>query len=210
VAGKLKRILKRFAISAPQLSGRDWEDVRPFLQRWTEYVTNILDAGGTETQFDSHQDLEDLQGGNELERYHFTLGEHSYLAPHESALDPHTQYALETAVKVFTLSGTLLSPTAIVNIPAWQAPFACQVTKVRGLSVGGAATGTTINSRKNGSLTHLASDLTLDGSGLWQDGGAVQNVVYAVDDRMQWQITGLGSPRPTAIALELWLERIFS
>lgn len=210
MAGKLKRILKRFAPAVPKLGGRDWEDVNPFIQDWMEYVNNILDAGATETKFDSHQDLEDLQGGNELERYHFTLAEHNYLSPHESALDPHPQYALEADVKVFTISGTLLTPLGIVDIPAWQAPFACQVTKVRGLSVGGAATGTTINSRKNGSLTHLASALTLDGSGLWQDGGAVQNIAYAVDDRMQWQITGLGAPRPTAIALELHLERIFS
>ncbi len=117
MAGKLKRILKRFAISAPQLSGRDWEDVRPFLQRWAEYVTNILDAGGTEEPFDSHQNLEDLQGGTEDERFHFTLAQHSYLAPHQIAGDPHPLYQLRIE-KAAADGYAALDPT--VRVPVAQ------------------------------------------------------------------------------------------
>jgi len=207
VATNLKRILKRFSIQPPRLEGRTWEDARSGIERWIEYATSIFDAGGTEVQYDSHQKLEELQGGDETNRYHLTLGQHSYLAPHQAAGDPHPQYALEAAYKVFTLSGTLDTPTVAKNYNAWQAPFACRVTNVRGLAVGGAATGTTINARRNGASSHLATALTLFG-GSWQDGGAVQDTDYAVGDSVEFMVTGLSTPLPTQIALEIWMERL--
>jgi hypothetical protein len=203
----LKRILKRFSIQPPVLEGRAWEDARAGIARWIEYATNILDAGGSEVEYDSHQLLNDLQGGNEDERYHLTLDQHAYLAPHESALDPHPQYALEADYKVFSLSGTLVLPTVAANYHSWQAPFDARVTNLRGLAVGGAATGTTINARKNGASNHLSSDLTLFG-GSWQDGGAVQNTDYAAGDYLEFMVTGLSSPLPTQLALQIWMERI--
>ncbi len=104
----LKRILKRFSISAPVLEGRPWEEARLQIQRWLEMATSILDAGGTEVQYDSHQSLNDLQGGSETERYHFTLAQHAYLAVHQGAANPHPQYALADDVFWKTMSATSL------------------------------------------------------------------------------------------------------
>jgi hypothetical protein len=203
----LKRILRRFSLAAPTLEGKDWPDTRIAIQRWMEMATSILDAGGTEVLYDSHQLLEDLQGGAADERYHLTLAQHAYLAPHAGAADPHTQYALESEFKLFTIQGPLNSPTGADNYPAWEAAFAARVTHVRALAVGGSASGTTINARKNGTLTHLATDLTVFG-GTWQDGGAVQNTDYAIGDSLEFQVTGLSAPRPSKLALLLRVERI--
>ena len=94
MAVNLKRILKRFSISAPVLEGQPWEEVRLQIQRWIERATSILDAGGTEVEYDSHQKLNELQGGSETERYHFTLAQHAYLSVHQGAADPHPLYQL--------------------------------------------------------------------------------------------------------------------
>lgn len=90
---------------------------------------------------------------------------------------------------VFPISGTLLSPTGANNVIVWQAPWPCTVTNVRGYRSGG--TGATINARKNGSLNHLSSDLSLTSADSWMDGGTVQNVAYAVDDKLEIMLTGV-------------------
>ena len=105
---------------------------------------------------------------------------------------------------VFSRGGTLLVPSSAINVVIWQAPFPCTVTNVRGYAVG--AAGTTVNARKNSSLTHLASDLTLTSTGTWLDGGAVQNVSYSTGDEMEIMLTGIGGS-PSEIAVQLDLTR---
>jgi len=100
--------------------------------------------------------------------------------------------------------GTLLTPQSPINVVVWQAPFACTVTNVRGYAVG--ATGTTVNAQKNGSLPHLAADLTLGSTGSWLDGGAVQNTAYAIGDELEIMLTGIGGT-PSQIAVQVDFTR---
>jgi hypothetical protein len=104
----------------------------------------------------------------------------------------------------FARGGTLLTPSAPINVIIWQATFACTVTNVRGYVVG--ATGSTVNARKNGTLTHLSSDLTLGSTGTWLDGGAVQNTAYVANDSMEIMLTGVGGS-PTELAIQVDLTR---
>jgi len=90
----------------------------------------------------------------------------------------------------FARGGTLLTPSAPIN--------------VRGYVVG--ATGSTVNARKNGTLTHLSSDLTLGSTGTWLDGGAVQNTAYVANDSMEIMLTGVGGS-PTELAIQVDLTR---
>ena len=93
----------------------------------------------------------------------------------------------------FTLGGTLLSPTAAINVIVWRARFSCTVTHVRGYRVGGSAA--TINARRNGVDNHLATNLSLTSADTWLDGGAVQNTAYAEGDRMEIMLVTLaGGP----------------
>jgi hypothetical protein len=102
----------------------------------------------------------------------------------------------------FARGGTILTPSAPNNVIVWRAPFACTVTAVKGYVSG--ATGSTVNARKNGTLTHLASDLTLSSADAWMDGGAVQNTAYAIGDKMEIMLTGVGgSPTEAAVQIEL-------
>jgi hypothetical protein len=104
----------------------------------------------------------------------------------------------------FSGTGTILSPTAPVNVITWQAPFAATVTNVRGYLSG--STGSTVNARKNGTLTHLASDLTISSADTWIDGGAVQNTAYAIGDKLEILLTGV-SGTPTQVAIQVWFTR---
>ena len=105
---------------------------------------------------------------------------------------------------VITHGGTVLTPGGPSNIVVWQAPYACTVTNLRGLVSG--IIGSKVNARKNGSLTHLASDLTLSTLDTWTDGGAVQNVSYAAGDKMEIMITSV-TGSPTQIAIEVIFTR---
>lgn len=104
----------------------------------------------------------------------------------------------------FARGGTILTPTTPVNIIVWQAPFACTVTNVKGYVSG--ATGTTINARKNGSLTLLPADLTLSSADTWTDGGAVQNTAFAASDKLEIMFTGIGGT-PTEAAVQVNFSR---
>ena len=106
----------------------------------------------------------------------------------------------ETAPAEFTKGGSFLDPSGARNVVIWRAPYACTVTNVRGFRVGG--TGATINARLNGASNHLASALSLTSAGAWMDGGAVQNIDYAVGDRVELMVvTVAGSP--TEITIEV-------
>ncbi len=110
---------------------------------------------------------------------------------------------LQTALS-FSRGGTVLTPTAAVNVAVWRAPFACTVTNVKGLVSG--ATGTTVNARRNGTLTLLAADLTLNGLDTWLDGGAVQNTATAAGDRLEIMLTAIGGA-PTEVAVQVDFTR---
>lgn len=88
-----------------------------------------------------------------------------------------------------------------INFIVWRAPFACTVTNVRGYRNGG--TGATINAQKNGSLTHLASALSLTAANTWMDGGAVQNTPYAAGDKLEIMLaSAAGLPDQIAIQVD--------
>jgi len=97
--------------------------------------------------------------------------------------------------------GAFVAPTGALAVVSWRAPYACVVTNVRGYRTGG--TGATVNARRNGSSTHLSSDLSLSSAATWMDGGAVQNVAYAVGDSLELLLQSVaGSPTQVAIQVE--------
>lgn len=122
------------------------------------------------------------------------------LAGHVGAGDPHTQYVLESVAVPFARGGTVLNPAAAINVIVWRAPFACTVTAVKGYRVGG--TGATVNARKNGSSTHLSSDLSLSSADTWLDGGSVQNTSYSAGDAMEIMIASVAGA-PTQVAIQV-------
>ncbi len=85
--------------------------------------------------------------------------------------------------------GTLLDPTGARDITIWRAPYACTVTAVKGYRVGG--TGAALNARRNGSSSHLASDLSLTSAATWTDGGSVQNTAYAAGDSLELRLISI-------------------
>jgi len=96
--------------------------------------------------------------------------------------------------------GTVLDPD-VRNIIVWRAPFTCTVTNVRGYRVGG--TTASINARRNGTSNHLASDNVIGTADVWDDGGAVQNIAYAVGDKLEIMITVVtGSPTQVAVQVD--------
>lgn len=100
-----------------------------------------------------------------------------------------------------TRGGSVLTPSAAVNVYVWRAPFACTVTNVRGIRRGG--TGATINARRNGTSTHLASALSLTSADTWMDGGSVQNTAYAVGDSLEIMVVSVsGSPTEVGIQVD--------
>ena len=109
-----------------------------------------------------------------------------------------------TIPQIFTRGGTILNPSAPINVIIWYAPFACTVTNVLGYVVG--ATGSVINAQKNGSLPLLVSDLTLGSAGTWTDGGAVQNTAVSVGDKLEIMVISV-SGTPTELAVEIQLTR---
>jgi len=96
--------------------------------------------------------------------------------------------------------GTFLDPD-VRNVIVWRAPFPCTVTNVRAYRVGG--TGATINARKNGTLNHLSSALSLTSADTWQDGGAVSNTAYVAGDKLEIMfVTLAGTPTQVAIQVD--------
>ncbi len=57
-----------------------------------------------------------------------------------------------------------------------------------------------MNARKNGTLNHLASNLSLTSADTWMDGGSVQNTAYAVGDKLEIMVVSIaGSPTQVAV-----------
>jgi len=128
----------------------------------------------------------------------------NHLTKRCTAMNPYVWVSIEgsgSLTLVFNRGAAMLNPTVPINIIAWQAPVACTVTNVRGYQDIG--TGSTFNARKNGSLTHLASDGTIGSAATWIDGGAVQNTAYSINDKLEVMITGVaGSPTQIAILVD--------
>lgn len=100
-----------------------------------------------------------------------------------------------------TRGGSVLNPTAAVNVYVWRAPFPCTVTNVRGIRRGG--TGATVNARRNGSSNHLSSAVSLSSADTWTDGGSVQNTAYAVGDSLEIMVVSVtGSPTEVGVQVE--------
>ena len=87
----------------------------------------------------------------------------------------------------------------------WDAPFNCTINAVKGYKVGGS--GATINTRKNGSLTNLATNLFIGSDSTWLDGGAVQNSSFVPGDVLEFMlIDATGYPTQVAVQVNLNLS----
>jgi len=94
-----------------------------------------------------------------------------------------------TKITPFSVTMTLVDPTAARIYMVWRAPFACTVTNVRAHRKGG--TGATINARKNQASDHLSSDLSVTSTDTWMDGGAVQNTGYSAGDDLEMEAASI-------------------
>lgn len=119
------------------------------------------------------------------------------------------RFLRETAATTFDFQappisrgGTVLSPVA-QNINVWEARDSFTVTNVRARRTGG--TGATVNARKNGSLNHLSSNLSLTTTN-YTDGGAVQNTAYVAGDNLQIMIVSV-TGAPTEIIIQVDFTR---
>jgi hypothetical protein len=110
----------------------------------------------------------------------------------------------------FTRGGTLVNTVdyvAAMNVGVWYATCACTVTNVRGYRVGGDSS-VAINARRNGSATkHLNTDQTLANADTWYDGGNVQDITYAVGDKLEIMVT-VASGNPTQVAIQVDFVKI--
>jgi hypothetical protein len=156
--------------------------------------THVLTAGATDVSI-SATNLNILDDG-----VNTTLHFHTA----DRARSVHTGTQALSTIDPFAISkgGTILDPAATArNIICWRAPFNCTVTNVRGYRVGGSAAS--INARRNGSSTHLSSNLSLATPDVWADGGAVQNTAYVAGDKLELMIISTaGSPTEVAIQVD--------
>lgn len=119
----------------------------------------------------------------------------------EFTYDGTNWVATTSLPEVVARGGSVLNPTGSVNIYVWRAPYPATVTAVKGIRRAG--TSATVNARKNGTLSHLATDITLSTADTWTDGGTVQNATYAVGDSLEIQITGItGTPTEVGVQVE--------
>lgn len=106
---------------------------------------------------------------------------------------------------IVSRGGTLFASGGLTtggNIIVWRAPYSCTVTNVRGFRSGGS--GATVNARRNGSATFLASNLSLTSADDWLDGGAVQNTALVAGDEVEMQVvTVTGSPTQVAVQIDM-------
>lgn len=100
----------------------------------------------------------------------------------------------------FGRGGTVLNPTAPVNIIVWRAPFNCTAVAVKGYRVGG--TGATVNARKNNTDNLLATAVSLTTTDEWIDGGAVQNTDFETGDELEIMVV-TADASPTQIAVQV-------
>jgi hypothetical protein len=111
-----------------------------------------------------------------------------------------TNFWLGPPPQIVTKGGTVLNPTAPINVIVWFAPYSFTITNVLGYTSG--STGSVINAQRNGSLTLLVSNLTIGAANTWTDGGAVQNTAVSIGDKLEIMIVSV-SGTPTEIAVEV-------
>ena len=111
-----------------------------------------------------------------------------------------TNFWLGPPPQIITKGGTVLNPTAPINVIVWFAPYSFTITNVLGYTSG--STGSVINAQRNGTLPLLVSNLTLGSANTWTDGGAVQNTAVSIGDKLEIMIVSV-SGTPTEIAVEI-------
>ena len=114
---------------------------------------------------------------------------------------------LSSVFATFSRGGLIMNPTGAANYSVWVAPFDCTVVAVKGYMLATAPGSATINARKNGSLTHHASNYTITTSGVWEDAGTIQNEGYVAGDSLEIMITALAAPNPTQVAIQVDFQR---
>jgi len=154
-----------------------------------------LATDGTQTQ--PPYDVVDINAG---------LHTHGILAADIECHDLRV-YGTLSSQEILNRGGAVLSTTGLaagVNAVVWYAQFPCRVMSVLGYRVGG--TGATINAQKNGADTHLSSDLSLTVADTWMSGGAVQNITYAIGDKLEIMIVTVAG-LPTQVAIQVDIQR---
>jgi hypothetical protein len=122
------------------------------------------------------------------------------------ALQVFSRRLAPSPLKVFFCrGGTVLGPTAAVDLIVWEAPYACTVTAVKGYRSGG--TGATVNARKNGASAHLSSDLSISSVDTWMTGSGLQNTPYAPGDKLEIRLMTI-TGTPTQVAVQVNFERV--
>lgn len=111
-----------------------------------------------------------------------------------------TNFWLGPPPQIITKGGTVLNPTAPINVIVWFAPYSFTITNVLGYTSG--STGSVINAQRNGTLPLLVSNLTLGSANTWTDGGAVQNTAVSIGDKLEIMIVSV-SGTPTQISVEI-------
>jgi len=114
--------------------------------------------------------------------------------------------AIKVAIEHIVKGGTLINTdglTVTTECLAWRAPFACEVVGLLSRRVGGGASVTKVNARKNGTDEHLATDLELTDADTDYETTSVQNGTYAPGDWLEIMITEIaGSPTEVFIGVE--------
>lgn len=129
------------------------------------------------------------------------------VTPFGGIVSTNVQTALAEIAGLENHGGVAVNPygiTAAINIFTWVAPYFCTVTAVKGYRVGG--TGATINARKNGSLNHLVSALSLTSADTVMDGGAVQNTQYQAGDKLEIMVVS-ATGSPTQLGILVYVTR---
>jgi len=102
--------------------------------------------------------------------------------------------------RTFTVGGSILSPTAAINVIALRAPFACTAVEVNARQKGGASS--VVNARKNGTLNLMSANLTLTSADTWYSAACDQNQAFALDDWLEIMVVTVGGATEVFIQVE--------
>ncbi len=115
--------------------------------------------------------------------------------------------ALAVTDQYIPRGGVIYNPTGIVeasaNILSWRVPYACTAVRIRGRRVGGGASLTQINARKNFTDELLATDLDLTAAATDYESTTLQNETFSPGDWLEVMATAIaGSPTQIYIVVE--------
>jgi len=211
---------RRLGLQVPQLVGRDPEAYHLELQRFLEVMLDGADDGLPAGNYE--EEPETIRAGHSGAVGDPLLGWAPGSHDHEvltglpvglggalaegSAADLARSDHVHFFPFPFPPGGTVKNATGVLvdDCQVFEAPWPCEVTNVRSRRKGG--TGATVNMMKNGSLEHLAADLSLVAAGTTYDGGAVQNQAYVAGDFMEMRVKSVAGA-PTEIAVWAYVKR---